>query len=295
LIDIRKIREKTEDVKDAIRSLQAEAPIDEIIVLDEKRRLNLQELEDLRHERNVTSKEIGRMKDAAAREELIEKMGVVNDRVKTLESELREVEVDLERAMYLVPNLPHESVPVGVDESENIVLRQEGEPKTAEQFEFEPLPHWDLGPNLGIIDFERGVKLSGTRFYVLFGLGARLERALIHWMLDFHTEKHGYTEVYTPAIVREACMWGAGQLPKFCIETRSSKPTSCRGNMWPIPLASAGRSSPPVVMCAGLSASISLTKLKCIISPHRRPPTMNLRRWSRMQRIYAGRWRSPTG
>ena len=215
MIDIRMIRVNTEDVKDAIRSLQAEAPIDEIIALDEKRRHNLQELEDLRHERNVTSKEIGRMKDAAPREELIEKMGAVNDRVKTLESELREVDADLERAMYLVPNLPHESVPVGKDESENIVVRQEGEPKTAEQFGFEPLPHWDLGPNLGIIDFERGAKLSGSRFYVLFGLGARLERALIHWMLDFHTEKHGYIEVYTPAIVREACMWGAGQLPKF--------------------------------------------------------------------------------
>ncbi|NOR88764.1 MAG: serine--tRNA ligase, partial [Anaerolineales bacterium] len=215
MIELRMIRENTEGVKDAIRSLQAEAPIDEIIALDEKRRQNLQELEDLRHERNTKSKEIGRMKDAAAREELIEKMGAVNDRVKTLESELREVEAGLEQAMYLVPNLPHESVPVGKEESENIVVRQEGEPKTADQFGFEPLPHWDLGPNLGIIDFERGAKLSGSRFYVLFGLGARLERALIHWMLDFHTEKHGYTEVYTPAIVREACMWGAGQLPKF--------------------------------------------------------------------------------
>ncbi|TET98786.1 MAG: serine--tRNA ligase [Anaerolineales bacterium] len=215
MIDIRMIRENTEDVKNAIRSLQAEAPIDEIITLDVKRRQNLQELEDLRQERNVTSKEIGRMKDAAPREELIEKMGAVNDRVKTLKSELREVEADLERAMCLVPNLPHESVPLGVDESENIVVRQDGEPKTAEQFGFDPLPHWDLGPSLGIIDFERGVKLSGSRFYVLFGLGARLERALINWMLDFHAEKHGYIEVYTPAIVREACMWGAGQLPKF--------------------------------------------------------------------------------
>ncbi|MCK5318344.1 MAG: serine--tRNA ligase, partial [Anaerolineales bacterium] len=215
MIDIRMIRENTEDVKNAIRSLQAEAPIDEIIALDEKRRQNLQELEDLRHERNVTSKEIGRMKDAAQREGLIKKMGAVNDRVKTFESELRMIDADLERAMYLVPNLPHESVPVGKDESENIVVRQEGEPKTAEQFGFDPLPHWDLGPSLGIIDFERGVKLSGSRFYVLFGLGARLERALINWMLDFHAEKHGYIEVYTPAIVREACMWGAGQLPKF--------------------------------------------------------------------------------
>ena len=215
MIELRMIREKTEEVKAAIRSLQAEAPIDEIVALDGKRRWNLQELEELRHERNVTSKEIGRMKDDDQRKELIAKMGVVNDRVKTLEAELRTVEADLEAAMYQVPNLPHESVPVGVDESENVLIRQEGEPKTVEQFGFEPLPHWDLGLNLGILDFERGVKLSGTRFYVLFGMGSRLERALINWMLNFHVENHGYTEVYTPAIVREACMWGAGQLPKF--------------------------------------------------------------------------------
>ena len=215
MIDIRMIRENPEDVKDALRSLQAEAPIDEIIVLDETRRRILQELEDLRHERNVTSKEIGRMKDAAESEELIKIMGAVNERIKELESELRSIEADLEQAMYLVPNLPHESVPIGKDESENRIIRQEGEQKTAEQFGFEPLPHWDLGPNLGIIDFERGVKLSGSRFYVLFGLGARLERAIINWMLDFHVEKHGYTEAITPAIVRETCMWGAGQLPKF--------------------------------------------------------------------------------
>ena len=215
MIDIRRIRENPDEVKKALRSLQAEAPIDEIIVLDETRRRILQELEDLRHERNVTSKEIGRMKEAAEREELIEKMGAVNERIKELESELRSIEADLEQAMYLVPNLPHESVPIGKDESENRIIRQEGEPKTAEQFGFEPLPHWDLGPDLGIIDFERGVKLSGSRFYVLFGLGARLERAIISWMLDFHVSKHGYKEAITPAIVRETCMWGAGQLPKF--------------------------------------------------------------------------------
>ncbi len=106
------------------------------------------------------------------------------------------------------------SVPVGADESENRVLRQEGEPKTEAEFGFKPLPHWELGPQLGLIDFERGVKLSGSRFYVMFGMGARLQRALIQWMLDLHTSR-GYTEVYPPAVVREECMWGAGQLPKF--------------------------------------------------------------------------------
>jgi seryl-tRNA synthetase len=169
----------------------------------------------LRHERNVTSKKIGQMKDEAERQVLIESMAGVNDRIKTFEAELREVDEELVSALYQVPNLPHESVPVSLDEGDNPVIRQEGEPKTAEDFGFTPVPHWDLGPHLGIIDFERGVKLSGSRFYVLFGQGSRLQRALIQWMLDYHVREHGYTEVYPPALVRELCMWGAGQLPKF--------------------------------------------------------------------------------
>ena len=214
MLDIRTIREDPQGVKAAIATLQAEAPIDEILELDERRRQILQELEDLRHERNVTSKKIGAIKDQAEREPLIEQMGGVNQRIKDLEESLRQVDQGLEQAMYLVPNLPHASVPVGADESENRVLRQEGEPKTEAEFGFKPRPHWELGPQLGLIDFERGVKLSGSRFYVMFGMGARLQRALIQWMLDLHTSR-GYTEVYPPALVREECMWGAGQLPKF--------------------------------------------------------------------------------
>jgi seryl-tRNA synthetase len=122
------------------------------------------------------------------------------------------VEAQLYDAQLYVPNLPHESVPVGKDESENVVLRTEGEPR---QFDFEPLPHWDLGPMLGIVDFERGVRLAGTRFYVLRGLGARLQRSLITWMLDLHIQEHGYTEVYLPAVVKRECLVGAAQLPKF--------------------------------------------------------------------------------
>jgi seryl-tRNA synthetase len=190
-------------------------PIDEIVRLDGRRRDILQELEDLRHQRNVTSKQIGQMKDDGKRQELIEEMGGVNDSIKGFETELREVETNLEELMYQVPNLPHTSVPVGEDESENKIVREEGKPKTEAEFGFAPRPHWDLGPQLGIIDFERGVKLSGSRFYVLYGLGYRLQRALINWMIDFHVAKHGYTEVYPPAIVKELCMWGAGQLPKF--------------------------------------------------------------------------------
>jgi seryl-tRNA synthetase len=215
MLDLKLIREDPDAVKAAIAALYAEAPIDEIVGLDRRRREILQDLETLRHERNVTSKKIGELKDQAARQVLIEEMRGVNEKISGFEDQLRQVDQDLEMAMMLVPNLPHVSVPVGADESENLVVRQTGEPKTAADFGFEPQPHWELGPALGIIDFERGVKLSGSRFFVLKGLGARLQRALISWMLEVHVDQHGYTEIYPPAIVREVCMWGAGQLPKF--------------------------------------------------------------------------------
>jgi seryl-tRNA synthetase len=215
MLDIRLIREQPDVVKEAMRKLNAQAPIDDILRLDEERRDLLQQVEGLRHRRNTVSTQIGQMKEQEPRQALIDEMRGVNVTIGDLEESLREVDARLEHAMYNVPNLPHPSVPVGADESENIVVRQEGEPKTAEEMGFEPLPHWDIGTNLGVIDFERGVKLSGSRFYVLYGLGARLERALIDWMLDLHTTVHGYTEVYPPFVVKEACMWGAGQLPKF--------------------------------------------------------------------------------
>lgn len=215
MIDLKLIREETERVREAVQTLQAEAPIDEILALDEERRSILVELEDLRHERNVKSKAIGNMKDAEERQQKIDEMSAVNARIKELEEMLRATEDQLDQHMYLVPNLPHESVPVGIDESENKIIRQEGEPKGEKEFGFSPQPHWDLGPALGVLDFERGVKLSGSRFYLLLGMGARLQRALIQWMLEVHVREHGYTEIYPPALVREECMWGAGQLPKF--------------------------------------------------------------------------------
>ncbi|HJS29199.1 MAG TPA: serine--tRNA ligase, partial [Anaerolineales bacterium] len=215
MLDIKLIRENPELVRAGLARLHAEAPVDEILSLDEQRREVLQELESLRHERNRTSKEIGQMGDSGQRETLIVEMRRVNERIGDLEERVRNVEAALERAMYQLPNLPQPGVPDGADESENIVQRQEGKPKTAEDFGFQPLPHWDLGPALGIIDLDRGAKISGSRFYVLRGMGARLQRALINWMLDVHTSEHGYTEIYPPALVREQCMWGAGQLPKF--------------------------------------------------------------------------------
>ena len=212
MIDLKLIREKPDEVREAIATLQLTAPIGEILALDEERRALLHKVEQLRARRNQVSKEIGRLRGAPEAEPLKEEMRQVGQQIKALDEQVKSVEERLNMALMEVPNLPHASVPVGVDESDNVVVRTEGEPR---EFDFEPLPHWDLGPTLDIIDFERGVKMSGTRFYVLKGLGARLQRALITWMLDVHIRQHGYTEIYPPYMVREQCLWVDGKLPKF--------------------------------------------------------------------------------
>lgn len=212
MLDINFIREHPDEVKEALVKLHTTAPIDEILELDRKRREALNQVEQLKARRNAVSKEIGRMKDNDARQPLIAEMRETGDRIKLFDDGLREVESDLRRLLFEVPNMPHEKVPVGPDESANVVVRSWGE---APQLGFKPRPHWELGEKLGIIDFERGVKLSGTRFYVLRELGARLQRALITWMIDLHALKQGYTEVYPPVVVREQCMWTTGQMPKF--------------------------------------------------------------------------------
>jgi len=219
MLDIALIREDPDYVREAMRKTGDDpALVDTILVLDAQRREILTEVEALRSERNRVSKEIGKLKDKAdrsgptERETRIAEMRQVGDRIGELEEQLRAVDADLDSAMYQVPNVPHESVPYGPDDSHNVVVSGWGE---IPEFDFEPVPHWDLGPELGILDFERGVKLSGTRFYVLRGAGARLQRALIAWMLDVHTREHGYTEIYPPFMVKQECFWGAGQLPKF--------------------------------------------------------------------------------
>ncbi len=225
MLDLVYIRQHPDEVKAAMVKLNAAAPIDLILELDAKRRELLTEVEGLKAQRNATSKEMGRFQRRfkevspderkaleAEFETVRQEMRQLGERIKVLDMALRDVERQLYDAQLHVPNLPHESVPVGQDESENVVLRTEGEPR---QFGFEPLPHWDLGPMLGIVDFERGVKLAGTRFYVLRGMGARLQRALITWMLDLHIQEHGYTEIYPPTVVKRECLVGAAQLPKF--------------------------------------------------------------------------------
>jgi seryl-tRNA synthetase len=213
MLDINLIREQPDLVRKSLRDRQGDpAPVDSILRLDEGRRNLLKQVETLKAERNAVSREIAQMKDAVARQARIEAMRSVGDRIGALDKELAQVEAELESLASALPNIPDERVPYGKDDSENPVLRTVGEPKA---FEFEPKAHWDLGPQLGLIDFERGTKLTGSRFYVLSGAGARLQRALIAWMLDLHTRRQGYTEHYLPFMVRTATVYGAGQLPKF--------------------------------------------------------------------------------
>lgn len=215
MLDIAFIRAHPEEVKEALQKLNTDAPIDEILALDQRRRALLQETETLRAERNAGSKQIavlmreGRHAEAEA---LKQRMSAIGDQIARLEEELRQVEAASYEKQLWVPNLPHPSVPVGPDESHNVVVRQWGTPRA---FEFEPLPHWDLGETLGIIDFERGVKMSGTRFFVLRGAGAGLHRALINFFLDVGVREHGYTEIYPPFMVHEEAMVCAAHLPKF--------------------------------------------------------------------------------
>jgi seryl-tRNA synthetase len=245
MIDINLIREKTEWVKEEIAKLNDVAPIDKIVEADNQRRELLLEVEEYRRQRNEASKQIGRWMGTLrkyendlrraesghsvgqSKESLITQVNTLQynvdeaknetralgDKIGALDKELRVVQALIKEKMLWVPNLPHESVPVGPDDSHNIVAATKGNPKP--DFDFEVKPHWDLGPSLKIVDFERGVKLSGTRFYLLIGAGSRLQRALIQFMLDFHVSQHGYTEIYPPFMVRSEMFVGAAQLPKF--------------------------------------------------------------------------------
>jgi len=204
MLDLKFIRENVDLVRQAVASRQDTAPLDEILELDLNRHQKILELEDLRHVRKEASRERRMPSPDEARG--------LRAKIRALEEEVRSLDEQLEALLLRVPNIPQPTVPIGKDEKGDVVLRSWGEPK---RFAFEPAPHWKLGESLSIIDFERGVKLSGTRFYVLKGLGARLQRALISFMLDLHTTEHGYNEVYPPFMVKRECMVGSGNLPKF--------------------------------------------------------------------------------
>ncbi len=203
MLDLKFIRENPELVRKAIADRRDTAPLDEILKLDGERRQKLLELEELRHQR----------KEAAREKSADKKSGRdLRQAIKELEDKVRALDERIEDLLLRLPNIPHPTTPVGRSEDDNPVVRTWGEPK---KFDFKPIPHWKLGEDLDIIDFERGVKLSGSRFYVLKGLGARLQRALIAFMLDLHTKEHGYQEIYPPFMVKRECMVGSAQLPKF--------------------------------------------------------------------------------
>jgi seryl-tRNA synthetase len=212
MFDLALIRERPEYVKQQMERLYAEAPIDAILAADERRRTILGSVEALRGQRNTLSKQVGKTKDRQEAQPIIEQVRRINADIAAQEVDLAAVEEELNRLLLEVPNLPDDSVPTGRDETENVITRTWGEPPA---LAFEALPHWDLGPTLGLVDFERGVKISGTRFYILRGNGARLQRALIAWMLDLHTRQQDYLEIYPPYMVRGECLVGTGQLPKF--------------------------------------------------------------------------------
>jgi seryl-tRNA synthetase len=210
---MRFIRENPEIVEEALVKRNMESPIPEFQKLDDKRRDLLYEAEQLKHERNVNSDKIGELKrNGEDASELIKKMQEVSARIKELDQQVSVVEKKLDDILLAIPNIPHESVPVGTDEEDNEEVKTWGEPR---EFDFEYKAHWDIGEDLDILDFERGGKVTGTRFTFMKGAGARLERSLINFMLDLHTAEHGYKEVFPPFIANADSMTGTGQLPKF--------------------------------------------------------------------------------
>ncbi len=212
MIDIRLLRDKPDEVRTAYERLGATVDLGGVTAADTRVRDLKNESQTLQAEQNRLSKEIGRAAAGEARERAKADSTALKDKIEKLNADLDAAQAGLDTLLLELPNLPHPSVPVGKDESENVVLREEG---TKRGYDFTPKPHWDLGTALDIIDFERGVKISGSRFYVLKDWGARLQRALITLMLDLHTQKHGYVEIYPPYMVRRECLVGTGNLPKF--------------------------------------------------------------------------------
>ncbi len=231
MLDMKFVRENPELVVEAVKRRNGNLDLTEFLELDKKRREITVQVETLKSERNSASQEIGKLKKAG--QDATEQMAAVRalgDKIAEDDKELKAIEVRLKEILLTIPNIPADDVPVGADDSANPVVRTWGEPG---KFDFEPKAHWDIGEGLNIIDFERGVKVSGTRYIFYRGLGARLERAVISFFLDLHTEKHGYTEMFPPFIVNGASMQGTGQLPKFAEDMFKLE----NGDMYLIPTA----------------------------------------------------------
>ena len=228
MLSIELFRSNPDGVREALERRGEHAPLEAVAALDGERRSLLTELESLRAERNRVSREMGRMSERPAG--MVEEMRRTGDRIRGLEERVKEVEAGLEAELLALPNLPLPGVPDGADETANTVVETWGTPRS---YDFTPLPHWDLGERLGIIDLSRGAKLSGSRFFALSGAGARLQRALIAWMIDLHVQEHGYREMYVPYIVRRETMYGSGNLPKFADNLYHDE----EDDLWLIPTA----------------------------------------------------------
>ncbi len=216
MLDIKFIRDHEADVRRALQARGATADLDAVIALDKERRALVSQVEVLKNRRNVVSKEIGALKKAGRDAADMQKaMREVGEEIAATDQRIREVEEKLGGALLYFPNLPHTSVPVGADASGNQVVRQHGEPR---HFDYPAKPHWEIGAKLGILDMERAARMSGSGFILMAGLGSRLQRALIQFMLDLHVNEHGYKEVWPPFVVNASSMRGTGQLPKFAEE-----------------------------------------------------------------------------
>ena len=231
MLDIRFIRENAEAVKAAMINRNADVDVDAVLEFDSRRRAIVTEVEELKAERNRISKNIGKIiqegGDAEAIKAQVREMG---DKISAFDEELREIDAELRNRLLFIPNMPSATTPIGKDETANPVVRSWGEKAV---FDFEPKPHWDLGAALGMFDFERGAKIAGSGFPLFKGKGAKLERALIQFMLDLHTEEHGYTEISPPFMCNATAMTGTGQLPKFAEDMYNVQ----LDELYPIPTA----------------------------------------------------------
>lgn len=213
MLDRKFIRENIDKVEKALKDRGVESPLDRFQELEEERRDLLYENEQLRHKRNVNSDKIGELKrEGKDASHLINEMKEVSEKIKEYDEKLAEIEDELDNILLRIPNIPHESVPIGTDEEDNREVKKWGEPR---EFDFDFKAHWDIGEDLDILDFERGGKVTGARFTFLKNAGARLERSLINFFIDVHTREHNYKEVFPPFIANRESMTGTGQLPKF--------------------------------------------------------------------------------
>jgi len=213
MLDIKYIKNNLEIIKNGMEKRRAQIDFTQLLNNEDKRKTLLLEIEELRHKRNVVSDDIAKMKKAGEKASLpIEQMRAVSETIKKLDKELSIIEADINDFLICLPNIPHKDVPVGKDDTENRLEKTHGKPRN---FDFKIKAHWEIGEDLGILDFTRAAKLAGARFPLYLGNGARLERALINFMLDTHISQHGYLETLPPFIVNKATMTGTGQLPKF--------------------------------------------------------------------------------